>query len=372
MKIKIRETQYNNLNEAVGVPSNIVAVAQQLFNKIISRIKPNEDITYFISKTITFKGDFQINDYKFKTIKVSFDVDNINDYHNTEGDLPRVLLRGMTHYGKVKMNAKFNYERNSDLNKVELSISFAADTDVTTQEVIEEFKKERTLMVSSLAHELKHAYDESVNPIVQTHKRVDYQIGSRRRFGNIPPLNQFLSYMYFAHTTENLVRATELYAALEESGITKEEFYKFLTNHRVYENYRTGANLTYEKLREDLKNIIPQIKQTFDDNDIDYPEDATDEEMVDVTLKEFFKQLLNWRASGMRDFLADNFAEAMFGFSGAKQRYFDKYLDKITRFGKDYERFFRYEINQTRNICLKMTKKLSKLYSLLKDKNPQQ
>jgi len=69
--------------------------------------------------------------------------------------------------------------------------------------------------------------------------------------------------MYFAHTTENLVRATELYAALEESGITKEEFYKFITNHKVYENYRKGANLSYEKLREELKDIIPQIKETL-------------------------------------------------------------------------------------------------------------
>jgi len=372
MKIKIRESQYTKLNEAVGVPTNIVEVAQQLYNKIISSLDPNDDINSFIKKKITLKGNFQINDYKFKTIKVSFDVDDINDYHSTEGELPRILLRGMTHHGKVKMNAKFNYEANTNMNNVELSISFSVDDDVTTQEVIDEFKKERVLMVSSLAHELKHAYDESVNPIIQTHKRVDYKIGSQRRFGNIPPLNQLLSYMYFAHTTENLVRATELYAALEESGITKEEFYKFLTNHKVYENYRTGANLTYEKLREDLKTIIPQIKQTFDDSNIDYPEDATDEEMVDVTLQEFFKTLLNWKAGSMKEFLTDNFAESLFGFSGAKQRYFEKYLDRITRFGKDYERFFQHEINQTRNICLKMTKKLSKIYSLMKDKNPQQ
>ena len=372
MKIKIKESQYTKLNEAVGVPSNIVDVAQKLFDKIISGIKPNEDLTYFLNKTITLKGEFQINDYKFKTIKVSFSVDDINDYSSTEGELPRILLRGMTHHGKVKMNAKFNYERDTDMNKVVLSINFAADTDVTTQEVVDELKKERTVVVSSLAHELKHAYDESVNSLVRTDKRVDYTIGSQRRFGNIPPLNQLLSYMYFAHTTENLVRATELYAALEESGITKEEFYKFLTNHKVYENYRTGASLTYEKLREDLKAIIPQIKQTFDDNNIDYPEDATDEEMVDVTLQEFFKTLLNWKGGHMKEFLSDNFAESLFGFSGAKQRYFEKYLDKITRFGKDYERFFQHEINQTRNICRKMTKKLSKLYSLIKDKTPQQ
>jgi hypothetical protein len=178
--------------------------------------------------------------------------------------------------------------------------------------------------------------------------------------------------MYFAHTTENLVRATEVYAALEESGITKEDFLKFITNHKVYVAYKDGINLTYEGLKEDLKNIIPQIKQTFDDSGISYPEDASDDEMVEVTLEVFFKTLLQWKAGGMRDFLTDDFMEELFGFRGAKQRYFDKYLSKITRFGNDYEKFFKYEINQTRNICLKMTKKLSKLYSLIKDKNPQQ
>ena len=372
MKIRIKESQYTKLNEAVGVPTNIVEVAQQLYNKIISSLDPNDDINSFIKKKITLKGDFQINDYKFKTIKVSFSVDDINDYTNPDGELPRILLQGMTHHGKVKMNAKFNYEVDQNMNKVELSITFAIDSDVTTQEVIDEFKKERVIMVSSLAHELKHAYDESVDPIVKTHKRVDYKIGSQRKFGNIPPLNNLLGYMYFAHTTENLVRATELYAALEESGITKKDFYKFITNHKVYENYKKGANLSYEKLREDLKLIIPQIKETFDDNNIDYPENISDDDMVDLTLVQFFKTLLQWKAGGMRDFLTDDFMESMFGFRGAKQRYFDKYLSKITRFGGDYERFFRYEINQTRNICLKMTKKLSKLYSLIKDKNPQQ
>jgi hypothetical protein len=131
MKIRIKESQYIKLTEAVGVPTNIVEVAQQLYNKIISGINPKEDITYFLTKTITLKGDFQINDYKFKTIKVSFSVDDINDYSNPDGELPRILLNAMTHHGKVKMNAKFNYEVNQNMNKVELSISFAIDKDVT-------------------------------------------------------------------------------------------------------------------------------------------------------------------------------------------------------------------------------------------------
>jgi hypothetical protein len=370
MKIKIKESQYTKLNEAVGVPTNIVAVAQQLYDKIISGIKPNDNINSFLRKKITLKGDFQINDYKFKKIIVSFVVEDLNDYDFKNDENPKVIINGLTHHGKVVMNAKFNYVANQDMNVVILSITFAVDNDTTTQDVLDELKKERTLIVSSLAHELKHAYDEFADPIVKTHKRVDYKIGSQRRFGNIPPLNQLLNYMYFAHTTENLVRATELYAALEESGISKEDFYKFITNHKVYENYKKGANLTYEKLREELKAIIPQIKETFDDNNIHYPENISDDDMVDFTLLQFFKTLLQWKAGSMKEFLTDDFMDNYFGFRGAKQTYFNNYLNKLTRFGGDYERFFKYEINQVRNICHKMTKKLSKLYSLIKDKNP--
>jgi hypothetical protein len=372
MKIRIKESQYNRLNEAVGVPSNIVSVAQQLYDKMMSELKPTDESLSQFQKTITLKGNFQINDYKFKTIKLSFNTEDLNDYNFNGVEKPKVLLNGMTHHGKVEMNAKFNYDVKQNKNIVELSITFAVDNDTTSQDVIDEFNKERVVMVSSLAHELKHAYDESVDPLVQTHKRVDYKIGTQRRFGNIPPLNKLLNYMYFAHTTENLVRATELYAALEESGITKKDFYKFITNHKVYVAYKEGSQLTYEGLREDLEKIIPQIKQTFDDNDMDYPENISDDGMVDLTLIQFFKILLQWKAGGMRDFLTDNFMESMFGFMGAKERYYDKYLSKITRFGGDYERFFRYEINQTRNICFKMMKKISKIYSLIKDKNPQQ
>ena len=50
MKIKIKESQYTKLNEAVGVPTNIVSVAQQLFDKIISEINPNDDINTFLKK----------------------------------------------------------------------------------------------------------------------------------------------------------------------------------------------------------------------------------------------------------------------------------------------------------------------------------
>lgn len=369
MKYIVTESQYRKLNEEVGVPTNIVEIAQKLFDKMMLKLKPNVNLGMFLHKPITLKGDFQINNYKFNTIQLKFNVESLDDYTVDENNRKKVFLLGMTQISSIEMTNDFNYTSNREMNKIDLSINMAIDNDATAQDVIDEFKKERTVMVSSLAHEIKHAYDEFADPKVNIGKRVDYKIGSRRQFGDIKPLNTLLNYMYFAHTTENLVRATEIFAALEEEGITKAEFYKFLTNHKVYDAYRTGSNLTFEDLKKDLKSMAPKIKETFDNNDISYPKNASDDDMVELALMQFFKVLLTWKASDMREFLSDNFFESMMGFHGDKQKYFDRYLSKITRFGGDYEKFFKYEINQTRNICLKMTKKLSKLYSLLKEKN---
>lgn len=370
MKIRINEKQYIKLNEAVGVPTNIVEVARQLYEKIMSELNPDDNLKTQFNKPIIFKGNFQIGNYKFKKIKIYFKLEDLNDYEFNNIEKPKVLLSSMQHHGKVEMNAKFNYEVSQNLNTVELSIIFAVDNDTTSQDVINEFKKEKITMISSLAHELKHAYDESVNSLVQTHKRVDYKIGNERRFGDIQPLNKLLNYMYFAHTTENLVRASEIFAALEENGITKKDFYDFITNHKTYTMYKDGSELTYEGLRNELKLIVPNIKKTFEHNGIYYPKNISEDDMVSLTLLKFFETLLNWKAGVMNELLSNNFLEMMLGFSDGKQKYFENYLKKIGRFGGDYERFFKYEINQIRHISRKMMKKISKVYSLINEKNP--
>lgn len=368
MKYIITEEQYINLNEVVGVPTNIVDIARQFYEKIMSGINPNTRLRSFFTTPVVLKGDFQINDYKFNTIELVFDVDSLDNY-NIDGEPEKVYVRGMTQRTKVKMTDKFDYTLDQDMDKIDLAIKLTIDDDITAQDVIDVFTERKSAIISSLAHEIKHAYDEYKKPISKTHKRVDYQIGSNQRFGGIEPLNKLLMYMYFAHTTENLVRATELSATLEEEGITKQDFYKFITNNEVYQMYKNGTNLSYEGLRDDLREIVPQIKQTLDDNDIDYSKNATDDEIVDLTLSVFFRVLKNWRGGAMKAYLTQDFVEDFFGFRGDKQKYFNRYLSRLDRFGDDYKKFIKHEINQTRNICLKMTKKLSKLYSILREKN---
>ncbi len=358
------------LTEEAGVPTNVVDIARQIYDKIMSTIKPNIDLEDFLDNEIILKGNFQINNFNFSKINLEFNVNNFDGYNVKDKN---ILILGMAHRGTVELAKNFNYTVTNDPDRVNLFINLAVrdTTTTTTQELIDVFKDERVVMVSSLAHELKHAYDESVYKKVGTPGRVDYSIGSERSFGNIQPINEFIRFMYFAHTVENLVRPTELYATLDEMGVSREEFYKFITSNRVYQTYKKGSQFTYEYLREELSKVIPEIKETFDDNNIDYPKNISDEDMVDFTLMEFYDTLKNWKSGIMDRMLTTDFMETFMGFQGKKKEYFEKYLKRLNKFDDDYEGFFRYETKQINNICLKMTKKISKIFSLIKDKNPQ-
>lgn len=358
------------LTEEAGVPTNVVDIARQIYDKIMSTIKPNIDLEDFLDNEIILKGNFQINDFNFSKINVGFQVDDLNDF-NLKGKDIKALVLGMAHRGTVEFAKNFNYTVTNEPNKVNLFINVAVNDETTTQDLIDDFKKERVVMVSSLSHELKHAYDESVYKKVETPGRVNYSIGSERSFGNIQPINEFIKFMYFAHTTENLVRPTELYAMLDELGISREDFYKFITSNSTYQTYKKGSQFTYEYLREELLKVIPEIKETFDNNNIDYPKNLSDKDMVDFTLMEFYDTLKNWKAGIMNRMLTTEFMETFMGFQGKKKEYFEKYLKSISRFDEDYEQFFRYETKQINHICLKMTKKISKIFSLIKNKNPQ-
>lgn len=371
MRIKIKENQYITLTETVGVPTNIVEVARQVYENMMSKLRPNIDIQDFLSNEIELKGSFVINNHTFNTIILDFKLQDLDDY-DLKGDDIKVLVLGMSQIGTKEISKKFNYVSTTNPTTINLFINLAVNSQTTTQDLIDTFRKDRVVIVSSLAHEIKHAYDDIMNPNINTSKRVDYETGSNRSFGGIEPLNKFIHYMYFSHVTENLVRSSEMYTALEELGITKQEFYEFILNNNTYRTYKDASQLTYEKLKKQLLEVIPEIKDTFDVNNIEYPKNGSDEEIVEFTLKEFYETIINWKGGLMHQLLTDNFIESLLGFDGEKKEYFTKYLNKLNRFKDDYERFYRYELKQINYISSKMMRKISKIYSLLKDKNPQQ
>jgi len=108
MKIRIKENQYITLTEAVGVPTNIVNIARQVYDNIMSLLKPSINIQDFLTNEIILKDNFKINNYNFSKIKLEFRLKDLGDYNIKNDDIKLIVL-GMSQRGTKEITKNFNF-----------------------------------------------------------------------------------------------------------------------------------------------------------------------------------------------------------------------------------------------------------------------
>jgi len=69
--------------------------------------------------------------------------------------------------------------------------------------------------------------------------------------------------------------------------------------------------------------------------------------------------------------LTSNVFEQMFGFEGDKDKFFRKYVAQTSKFGDDYDAYFRNEEKYFHRVATMMIKKLAKLYAMAKNNPPE-
>ena len=346
------------LQEEVGVPNNIVNVANQIFNHIIDNLIDTETVEEINNITNYYKGKFQIGDLKFKMIDYMFEF-HIDDKYE-------VGIAGMATGGGFKVTKRFRIKSTIDKDTFHIKFVMVAPPDATGKDVKDYMMKEKIEFISSITHELKHKYDDFKKPKTSLTARGEYGAFTGNNFGDITPINKFIHNLYFTHTIENLVRPSELAGAIDAGEITKKGFYNFLTNNRVYQKLKEIQGFTYEGFREDLMNDIDKIKELFDTNNIDY-EGISDEQIVDRTLELLLLNLRQWKAESTHRLLMDNPIEMLMGFKGKKGKFFGKYLQKLLKYEGDFKKYFEYEQKMFNFVATKMIKKISKLYAMTKD-----
>jgi hypothetical protein len=352
----------NTLNEALGVPEGILESAERLylmcFNRIVKITDPILNGSKKEEYDFTIKSNFKISDYTFTEISLSIDFVEVNQV-----DLVELYSMAFGH------QSKFN-DRSLKLvtivspNEVKISIKFALTETAKISDVIELCKRSKDIMTASLAHELKHAYDHYKKPTQSLPKMSRYH-GAQQTGVPIKPISVFLHYLYFVHGIENLVRPTEFSSLMKSSKISKKDFYNFLTNSEMYTMMRDINNFTYEKLKSELKNYIPQIdgvlnrftNETFD----------TDEEKIDEILRIVYVNLVNNTLNTTKSIMSNNFFEGLMGFQGKKNEVFRKIVNYVIRFENNEKKFYLYEEKKFKHISGIMMKKLSKLYSMAQD-----
>lgn len=352
----------NTLNEALGVPEGILESAERLylmcFNRIVKITDPILNGSKKEEYNFTIKSNFKISDYTFTEISLSIDFVEVDQV-----DLVELYSMAFGH------QSKFN-DRSLKLvtivspNEVKISIKFALTETAKISDVIELCKRSKDIMTASLAHELKHAYDHYKKPTESIPKMSRYH-GVQQTGVPIKPISVFLHYLYFVHGIENLVRPTEFSSLMKSSKISKKDFYNFLTNSEMYTMMRDINNFTYEKLKSELKNYIPQIdgvlnrftNETFD----------TNEEKIDEILRIVYVNLVNNTLNTTKSIMSNNFFEGLMGFQGKKNEVFRKIVNYVMRFENNEKKFYLYEEKKFKHISGIMMKKLSKLYSMAQD-----
>ena len=352
----------NILNEALGVPEGILESAERLYKMCFSRISKITDPILNGSDEEDYKfiirSNFKISDYTFTKINLT-----INFVETDQVDTVELYSMGINHQSQFN-DRLLKLITIMSPNEVSISIQFALTDTAKISDVIELCKRSKDIMTASLSHELKHAYDHYKKPTQSITQISKYQ-GLQKTGFQIKPISVFLYYLYFVHGVENLVRPTELSSLMKSNKIGKKDFYDFLTNSKMYTMMRNINNFTYEGLKSELKDYIPQIDEIL--NRVSEKTFNTDEEKIDEILRLVYVNLINNTLNTTKSIMVNNFTESMLGFAGEKDELFRKIVKSVLKFEDNEKKFYLFEEKKFKHISGIMMKKLSKLYSMAKD-----
>jgi hypothetical protein len=334
---------------------------------LITRLK-RKTITGNSNFNLLFKnkdGKYSFSDFKnFENIKIEFEFEGYDIAENPSHS--GVLIMGMGHQGEAQLNDLFDLV-NVTNNTTTLSITLAIPTsmpEITNKDVIKLLIDNKEMIMSSLAHELKHAYDGYKKPTEKLKNRASYSAYSSVRTG-IHEVDEFIYFLYFITTIENLVRPSEIYSLMQQGNITREDFLNFISSNRTYQ--------TLKKINDfSVNGMISALKEKPEAMDNFISKNSTYDVPVDIDKKiEIFFNVLYFELSKnilMRALriLKNNFFETLFGVSEEKQKFLDAYETEILRFKNNPLKYFEFQEKKFKFVSEKMMKRLSKLYSLAK------
>ena len=370
------------IKEAVGVPANIEVAAQNLYNDITKKLKNKEigpeDVVKF--KFINKDGRYSFADFNPDFITVEFGLatysgDAIDN--NTGNKITGGLVHSMGFSKQSKLNDVFDLVSVDD-GSVELNIDYAQpndDEEWSGDKILDTMEKNKSNSISSLGHELKHAYDNYKKPVEKLVDRSNYAGFQRSRSG-VRPMDQFMFNMYFINQIENLVRPTESYVEMVSDGVvTKEQFLKFLLNSKTYKTLVEIRDSSFDKLVEDLKGYETEIDDYLNNTVDGYDSSSLN---IDDKVKYFLKVFAFITAQKVHEvrkqMVSPNifqmlFSSSLFGGNDEADKFLENTLGDLIKMMDNPNKFYYTSIENMKKIAVKMMKKLSKLYSLInKDK----
>ena len=367
MKILITEKQFekfkSEVDEALGVPEGILEVGEKLYDRIIDELKKyTGNIDDLSNEEFEISEEFKISDHIFNKVIFKFDVQKMFN-------LPKPDMVGMSSENECELTDTLVFKSVRNPQEVVIGFKFFIPEDGDVKDIISYLEKYRKEDISSLTHELQHAFIDVKQKVETLKQRTSYIAPQQMKslLGFIPEINEFMYNSYFIHAIENVVRPTELAAQLRINNVSKKEFLKFFMDNEIVKRLKEIQNFNYGEFKEKIsrpENIL-LIKHLFKSIGIKYGK-KSNEEIVNEFLRLVVVNYTNTKNDLMNKFLTSDFFEEMFGLSGDKDKLFRKYVSQTTKYKDDFESFFRNEEKYFHEVSTMMIKKLSKLYAMLK------
>lgn len=353
------------IQEEVGVPRGISDSAQKLYNDIISRLK-KKVITDDASLILNFKNideKYSFSDFnRFKNIKLEFELDEYSENEEHKG----ILIIGLGHNSQSVLDDGFKLI-NIDDDTINLSINLgipSSTTELNSKNIIKTLEDNKQLIISSLSHELKHAYDAFKKPVESLKQRSEYSTYSNTRFG-IKEIDEFVFFLYFVTAVENLVRSSEIYSLMQQGEISQKDFLSFILGNKTYSTLKRINEFSFTELVESLKQKPEEVRQFLTLVE-DYEMPSSLDKKIDDLLKVVFLQLQKNIINRAQSTLSNNFFETIFGLSDEKIKFLTAYQKEILKFQNNPLKYYEFQEKKFKFVSEKMMKQISKLYSLAK------
>jgi hypothetical protein len=372
MKIIVTKEQKKVINEALGVPKHILDVAEKMYQIVLRDLKSitekqNEyefdGVTYF---DLGDKKQIPIRSY---TLTVEVDkTDQVED---------GVVL------GSMGMGQQFRFDRgimmrlNAESNEADFHINFYAAEDWEPKDLVDWFENNRDVAESSLAHELKHKYDQQVNRKGLIGNEAQYIAYQNLPSVMIPQVDdQFYRYLYFTDAMESSVRATEVASNIRTQGIKKSEFRDFLKNNRTFKIMMEIKNFTFEKLIRGVYENLDTVDRIFEAIGVD-TENMSDKDKVKKMLELIYVNIANKKIEifdeyvdrGQDSFLS--FIRQLGGIVDEDDIKVEQIKKNFRNFVAKYENnplgFFKAEIDKFHRVSDQVIRKIGKLYDMAQD-----
>jgi hypothetical protein len=381
MRITITEEQYEKLiqaNEVVGVPEGIYDTAKSIYGKYIDSLIEEINLQFGNMKLggttdvgFSIMGDYRVGDLSFNSVDfmVTFDFD---EYRKVEIEQMSIGVAD-----KLTNDYKVAYRKFG--SRLAMGAKYQVPKDTSEEDLINGILKFQTKTISSISHELKHAYDFDKKPIRNAGEKVKYH-SIEDVMVSIRPLMKFKTMLYYSHVVEGSVRNSEIYTLMKLKGITKKQFKSFLSKTTTYDFLKYMMNYDYNKFMEEMMQSIPGVESFLKHVSIDYT-NMSDEEKVNASLKKFYQIVSRRRKDFLNDVMMDSQSDLMIllasalgiadnivkaGDNEAKIKAMKKINKHINSYN-DYVDFYQKELSEIKIAATNTLKKLSKLYSLAED-----